>query len=77
MYPIGWSSDAIRSVCGDEADQFRIGTCSLRWPFVIAIIALIQIFFLTALAFLLAARQAKFILLHASANRFDYNQGSC
>jgi hypothetical protein len=73
IYPIGWDNSAIRSVCGAESDQFKIGTCSLRWSFYIAIIALLQIFFLTVLAFLLAARQAKFLLMHASENRFDYN----
>jgi len=61
----------IRSVCGEETDQFKIGTCSLRWPYIIAIISVFQIFFLTILSFLLAARQAKFILMYASKDRFD------
>ena len=66
---MGWNVDTIRSVCGNEADQFKIGTCSLKWPYIIACISVFEIFFLTILAFLLAARQAGFILKYSSTSR--------
>lgn len=73
VYPVGWNIKAIRSVCGEEANQFKIGSCSMRWPYLIAIISQFQIFFLTILSFLLAARQAKFLLMYASQKRFENN----
>jgi hypothetical protein len=58
----------IRSVCGEEASQFKLATCTVRWPYILACLATGQIFLLTILAFLLAARQAKFILIYGSTN---------
>ena len=68
IYPIGWDINIIRSVCGNQSDQFRIGTCSIRWPYILACMGVVEIFFLTILGFLLASRQAKYLLKHASEN---------
>ncbi len=68
VYPMTWNIRIIRSVCGYEAYQFKLGTCDARWPYILVCISLVQVFFLTILAFLLAARQAKFILMYASKN---------
>ena len=75
IYPIGWNSNVIRSVCGQEADQYHLGSCAIRWPYALAILTLLQIFFLTICSFLLAARQAKYILSYASKNRNNNQQG--
>lgn len=66
VYPIGWDAPIIKSICGEEADQLKLGTCSARWPYILAAMTAFQLFLLTILAFLLAARQAKFILKYAS-----------
>lgn len=66
VFPIGWDAEEVREICGEEADQLHLGTCSVRWPYILAGMATLQLFLLTILAFLLAARQAKFILKYGS-----------
>lgn len=58
-------------MCGQESNQLKLGTCSIRWAYVVACVSIFQLLFLTILAFMLAARQAKFILLYASKNRYE------
>lgn len=66
VFPIGWDAPQVRNICGQEADQLNLGTCAVRWPYILAAMAAFQLFLLTILAFLLAARQAKFILKYGS-----------
>lgn len=77
IYPIGWDTNIIRSVCGSQADQFIIGTCAIRWPYILACIATLLVFLLSIFGFLLASRQAKFILRHGSeCSRHDNFEAS-
>ena len=69
VYPMSWDAPVIRLICGEEAGQYRLGTCTIRWPFILACIATVEVFLLTVFAFFLAARQAKYLLMYASKDR--------
>ena len=45
-FPAGWDNDEVRGVCGPEADDYKLGSCGVRWAFVLAIIALFDTFIL-------------------------------
>ena len=38
--PAGWDNDEVRGVCGPEADDYKLGSCGVRWAFALAVIAL-------------------------------------
>lgn len=69
MFPIGWDVSAIRAVCGKNSGQLKLGTCSMRWAYIVACILSFCQLFLTIFAFLLAGRQAKYLLEHAGEKR--------
>ncbi|KAF8771943.1 LHFPL tetraspan subfamily member 3 protein like [Argiope bruennichi] len=58
-FPAGWDSDAVRDVCGPEADDYDIGQCGVRWAYILATIGIFDAVILAALAFLLATRYVK------------------
>jgi LHFPL tetraspan subfamily member protein len=76
IYPAGWNTDEVRLICGSDAGQYRRGSCNFRWAFVVACLAEFLIFLLTLFAFLLAGRQAKYLLIHASEKRTTNNDQS-
>lgn len=57
IYPSGFDNDIIRSVCGSNVNDYYIDTCQVRWAYILAIIAFINILILAIFAFLLAIRQ--------------------
>ncbi|CAF0889955.1 unnamed protein product [Rotaria sordida] len=57
VYPAGFDNDTIRSVCGQNANNFYIDTCQIRWAYILAIIAFFNILILAILAFLLGMKQ--------------------
>ena len=38
-FPAGWDNDEVRGVCGPDADDYKLGTCGVRWAGVLAVIA--------------------------------------
>lgn len=38
VFPVGWDAKGVRSVCGDGADVYSIGNCSIGWAYIIVII---------------------------------------
>lgn len=58
-FPAGWDSEAVRDVCGPEADDYDIGQCGVRWAYILATIGIFDAVILAALAFLLATRCVK------------------
>merc|ERR1711892_1037438 len=60
-FPAGWDNDEVRGVCGPDADDYKLGTCGVRWAFVLAVIALCDSIILGCLAFTLATKKLKFI----------------
>lgn len=55
-YPAGWGAPEVREVCGSSVRPFHPGGCSVRWSFVLAIIACCDIVVLAVLAFVLGTR---------------------
>lgn len=39
LYPAGWSSRRVVSLCGEDASYYMPGDCSLGWAFYLAVIA--------------------------------------
>ena len=39
-FPAGWDNDEVRGVCGPGADDYKLGSCGVRWAFALAVIAL-------------------------------------
>jgi hypothetical protein len=55
-FPAGWDAPEVKAVCGDDADDFNLGSCSIRWPFILAAVAVADAIVLATLAFVLATR---------------------
>ena len=58
-YPAGWDNKHVMTVCGEEVDQFSLGTCSLRWGYMLAIVTCCDAFLLGTLALTLSSRQIR------------------
>jgi len=56
IYPLGWNNEKMARVCGSDADQFNLGTCGIRWAYILAIIGIFDAFILAILAFVLATK---------------------
>ncbi|KAL1110483.1 hypothetical protein AAG570_008011 [Ranatra chinensis] len=59
VYPLGWGSEAMTAACGPSAASYSLGDCSLRWAYILAIIASLDALVLATLAFILATRHLK------------------
>jgi hypothetical protein len=57
VYPAGFDNDAVRAVCGSDANSYYIDTCHVRWAYILAIIAFFNILVLAILAFFLGIKQ--------------------
>lgn len=56
VYPLGWDNEEIVRICGNSASQFNLGTCGIRWAYILAIIGIFDAFILAILAFVLATK---------------------
>ena len=74
IYPVDWNTQFSRTLCGEEASSYKIGTCEIKWPYIVACILAFNILFLSIFAFLLAARQAKFIILYTEDGKYIYTK---
>lgn len=61
IYPNGWDSSEVQTVCGLSAGKYKIGKCGIRWAFILAIILIFDAAILAILAFVLAAKQARLL----------------
>ncbi|XP_077355459.1 LHFPL tetraspan subfamily member 3 protein isoform X2 [Festucalex cinctus] len=74
IYPDGWDSDEVKRMCGEQTDKYTLGACSLRWAYILAIVAIMDALVLAFLAFVLGNRQESLLLAddllhaHKSAN---------
>lgn len=59
VFPVSWSADEVREVCGPTARLFNVGECEIRWAYILAIIGVFDAVVLAALAFVLATRHVK------------------
>lgn len=56
-FPAGWDNSSVISVCGPEADDFLLGTCDIRWVYMLAVVGCADCFLLGLLALTLGWRQ--------------------
>ncbi|XP_075216132.1 tetraspan membrane protein in hair cell stereocilia [Lycorma delicatula] len=59
VYPAGWEVEEVQRTCGPESGSYRLGDCSLRWAYLLAIIGCLDAIILATLAFILATRHVK------------------
>lgn len=59
IYPIGFDDPDVRRVCGRESEAYFMDECQIRWAYILAIVLIFDALILAALAFVIAARQAK------------------
>jgi hypothetical protein len=76
IFPTDWNTPFVRQLCGQETNQFKIGTCEIKWPYIVTCILAFNILFLSIFALLLAARQAKFLLLYTEDGKHVYSNRS-
>jgi hypothetical protein len=57
-FPAGWSEDSIRRVCG-ASDRYELGSCGIRWAYLLAAIGCLDAVILATLAFILATRHVR------------------
>jgi len=58
-YPAGWDNSHVVTVCGEEADDFSLGTCEVRWSYMLAVITCCDAFLLGTLALTLSCKQIR------------------
>ncbi|XP_063049461.1 LHFPL tetraspan subfamily member 5 protein [Engraulis encrasicolus] len=57
IYPDGWDSSEVKRMCGQRTDKYKLGNCTVRWAFILAIISICDSLMLAFLAFVLGNRQ--------------------
>jgi len=73
IYPLGWNNDKIARVCGSDASQFNLGTCGIRWAYILAIIGIFDAFILAILSFVLATKYIPKPMQGALLTKSDMN----
>lgn len=61
VYPDGWDSSEVRRMCGEQAGKYKLGHCTIRWAFMLAILSIGDALILSFLAFVLGYRQDKLL----------------
>ncbi|KAM9326675.1 LHFPL tetraspan subfamily member 3 protein-like [Gastrophryne carolinensis] len=56
LFPDGWDSSAVRPLCGYRSDRYELGTCSVNWAYILAILGIFDCLILSVLAFTLGKR---------------------
>ncbi|XP_033124236.1 LHFPL tetraspan subfamily member 2a protein-like [Anneissia japonica] len=44
LYPIGWGSESVKQVCGQDADPFQVGDCRIGWAYFTAMGSTVLLF---------------------------------
>ena len=57
LYPNNWDSTRIVNIC-ETSSSYYVGKCVIRWAYILAIVGIFDILFLSILALVLARRQA-------------------
>ena len=81
VYPAGFDNDTIRLVCGSNVNDYYVDTCQVRWAYILAIFAFVNILTLAIFAFLLALKQPNVDLTqevlnskHAASKYGEFNE---
>ncbi|XP_077148506.1 uncharacterized protein LOC143809290 isoform X2 [Ranitomeya variabilis] len=56
LFPDGWDSPAVRPFCNHRSDRYQLGTCSVHWGFILAILGTFDCLVLSILGFTLGKR---------------------
>ena len=59
IFPVGWDNEKVKNICGQDTDRFVIGSCNVRWAYILAIIGIFDVLILAILAFVMAGRVAQ------------------
>nr|CAH7732723.1 unnamed protein product [Callosobruchus chinensis]CAI5831109.1 unnamed protein product [Callosobruchus analis] len=59
IFPAGWADDSARKICGPGAEKFSLGSCRIRWAYLLAAIGCLDAVILSTLAFILATRHIR------------------
>jgi len=60
-FPAGWDNDEVRAICGEEADDYKLGSCGVRWGYVLACVGFFDAIILGCLAHTLAGKKMKLL----------------
>ncbi|XP_068598715.1 LHFPL tetraspan subfamily member 4 protein [Brachionichthys hirsutus] len=72
VYPNGWDAEVVRDMCGEDTGRYTLGSCSVRWAYILAIIGILNGLILSFLAFVLGNRQGDFLQEEAKADSKDF-----
>lgn len=56
-YPAGWDNEEVKRIC--QSDDYNLGTCGIRWAYVLAVVAFFDSVILACLAFTLGGKKVK------------------
>ncbi|XP_062617376.1 LHFPL tetraspan subfamily member 4 protein-like, partial [Saccostrea cucullata] len=59
IFPSGWSQKEVQDICGTSSGEYRLGSCNIRWAYILAILGIFDAAILSVLSFFLAAKRAK------------------
>ncbi|XP_075041710.1 LHFPL tetraspan subfamily member 3 protein-like [Mixophyes fleayi] len=57
LFPDGWDSPTVRHMCSQRSDRYQLGTCSVYWGFILAILGTADCLVLSILGFTLGKRE--------------------
>lgn len=57
-FPVGWTEDEVKKVC-NGSDKYMLGSCGIRWAYLLATIGCLDAVILATLAFILATRHVR------------------
>ncbi|XP_053481108.1 LHFPL tetraspan subfamily member 5 protein-like [Ictalurus furcatus] len=61
IYPDGWDSPEVKRMCGERTSKYEMGTCPVRWAYILALICILDALILALVAFTLGNRQDKLL----------------
>lgn len=59
VFPAGLDAPEVKLTCGPQADRWFLGSCTIRWAYVLAIIGVLDGAVLAVLGFVLGSRHLK------------------
>ncbi|PVD24824.1 hypothetical protein C0Q70_15310 [Pomacea canaliculata] len=72
IYPNGWGSSEVLEICGTTASEYRLGECSIRWAYILAMLGIFDAAALALLAFfsLLSYLPVRLVILSVCTGLF-------
>ncbi|XP_050414782.1 LHFPL tetraspan subfamily member 3 protein isoform X1 [Patella vulgata] len=74
IFPNGWDHKTFNKICLNDNKSYDMGSCGIRWAYILAIILIFDATILAILAFVLAAKQAKLLPeVYKKMEKSDFN----